>query len=96
MAEIFKDVASQFDFRILDMDIGQNYAHLVVDCDPEIYNITDCVNRLKKISAGKLKVEFPHLKTTVPCFWTRAALVSTVGVMSSDDVRKYIDDQKSK
>lgn len=48
----------------------------------------------KKQSASTLKKEFLYLKSKVPCIWTRSCFISTVGSVSLDVVKQYIENQK--
>jgi putative transposase len=43
-----------------------------------------------------LRKEFPSLKSRLPCLWTRSKFVSTVGAVSIDTVKAYIENQKGK
>ena len=54
------------------------------------------VGLMKGKSASILREEFPELKTKLPTLWTRSSFISTVGSVSLDVVKQYIDDQKGK
>ena len=94
LKEIFNEVAIKYDFNIIEMEIMEDHVHLLIDCNPR-FGIMECVNKLKGTSANTLKKEFPELKSKLPNIWTRSAFISTVGSVSLDVVKKYIENQKN-
>lgn len=94
LKEIFNEVALKYEFDILEMEIMDDHVHLLIDCNPR-FGIMECVNKLKGTSAKKLVKEFPYLKSRLPNIWTRSAFISTVGSVSLDVVKKYIENQKN-
>ena len=94
LKEIFNDVANKYDFSIIEMEIMEDHVHLLIDCNPR-FGIMECVNKLKGTSAKLLIKEFPYLKSRLPNIWTRSAFISTVGSVSLDVVKKYIENQKN-
>lgn len=93
--EIFLGTAQKYNFEILEMEIAQNYVHLLISCNP-LLGIADCVRRLKTSTAKTLKEEFPHISRTIPSLWTRSVFVSTIGSVENEDIRDYIESQKGK
>jgi len=43
-----------------------------------------------------LREEFPFLKSRLPCLWTRSYYCETVGHISEEAVKRYIEEQKGK
>lgn len=95
LKEIFLNVANKYDFQIIEMEIMPDHVHLLIDCSPRL-GIMSCVSKLKAISTKVLKKEFPEIKSKLPTLWTRSAFISTVGAVSLDTVRSYIENQKNK
>ena len=94
LKDYFLEVSEKFHFQILEMEIMSDHVHLLVDVNPE-FGIKKAIARLKGYSAKKLKEDFPHLKSRIPCIWTNSKFVSTVGSVSLDVVKKYIENQKN-
>lgn len=94
LKEIFKEVSLKYDFNIIEMEIMDDHVHLLIDCNPR-FGIMECVTKLKGTSAKKLVEEFPYLKSRLPNIWTRSAFISTVGSVSLDVIKKYIENQKN-
>ncbi|WP_211258057.1 IS200/IS605 family transposase [Hydrogenibacillus schlegelii] len=54
------------------------------------------VQQLKGHTSRVLREEFPFLKSRLPSLWTRSYYVESVGHISEETIRKYIEDQKGK
>ena len=91
---IFKETASRHSFDIPDLEVMSDHVHLLVDCNPR-YGIMQCVKDLKRESASLLKKEFPHLKSRLPNIWTRSVFIGSVGSVSLETVKRYIESQKN-
>ena len=76
-------------------EVIPDHVHLLVDCNPR-YGIAQCLKDLKRESASILLREFPEIRRRLPCMWTRNAFISTVGSVSLENVKHYIEDQKGK
>ncbi|WP_032520693.1 transposase, partial [Clostridioides difficile] len=48
---------------------------------------------LKGFSSRVLRENFPHLKSSMPSMWTNSYFVGTVGSVSLEVVKQYIDNQ---
>ena len=95
LKEILRSVADNYKFKIIEMEIMPDHVHMIVDCNPR-FGIMECVRKLKGTSASILTTEFPELRSQLPSIWTRSAFISTVGTVSLDVVKKYIEEQKGK
>lgn len=93
LKEVFAEVAKKYNFQIIEMEVMSDRVHLLIDCNPR-FGIMECVRKLKGTSANVLVTEYPYLKSQLPNIWTRSAFISTVGSVSLDVVKKYIEDQK--
>lgn len=93
LKEIFKNVAIEYEFQIIEMEIMDDHVHLLIDCNPR-FGIMNCVHKLKGISSRIITEEFPNLKKRIPTLWTRSSFISTVGSVSLRVVKEYIENQK--
>ena len=93
LREIFYEIAQKYDFEILELEIMPDNVHMMIDCNPK-FGIVDCVTKLKRESIKILIEEFPSLKTRIPNFWTRNVFISSVGDVSLESVKKYLEEQK--
>lgn len=94
LKEIFNEVAKEYDFNIIEMEIMEDHVHILVECNPR-FGIMKCIHKLKGISSNLMPKEFNDLKRRLPTLWTRSAFISTVGSVSLEVVKKYIEDQKN-
>jgi putative transposase len=92
---VLHDKALQLGIEIETMEIMPDHVHLFVSSDP-VEPIQHIVNQLKGYSSRILRSQFSELKTKLPCLWSRSYYVGTVGHVSEDTVRKYIEAQKGK
>lgn len=94
LKEIIYEVANKYDFDVPSMEIMEDHVHLIIDCNPR-FGIMDCVTKIKNISSKLLRDEYPQLKRKLPSLWTRSSFISTVGTVSLETVKKYIENQKN-
>lgn len=53
------------------------------------------VQQLKGYTSRILRKEFPKLKSRIPTLWTRSYYCESIGHISEETVKKYINDQKN-
>ena len=94
MKEILLSLQASNNFEIIEMEVMPDHVHLLLDVDPTI-GINTIVSRIKGATAHHLMREFPELRRKLPTLWTRSKFIATVGSVSLDVVKKYIEDQKS-
>lgn len=94
LKEIFLEVAEKWDFNIIEMEIMEDHVHLLLECNPR-FGIMKCIHKLKGTSSNLMFKEFDDIKRKLPTVWTKSAFISTVGTISLDVVKKYIEDQKN-
>jgi putative transposase len=88
--QIFAELAVEKDWDILALEVAPDHIHLFVSAKP-----TDTPHLIIKAFKGRssyvLRKEFPEL-LKLPSLWTSSYFVSTAGNVSSEAVRKYIED----
>lgn len=94
LRELIKEVEKDIPITIMGLEIMPDHVHLLIDCDPD-FGISNAIKRIKGVSAQTLRKEFPELKKKLPCLWTRGKFISSVGAVSLEVVKKYIEDQKN-
>lgn len=98
IAERFKQIVLSMQeihgFEVLEMEVMSDHVHLLLDVDPTI-GINMIVSRIKGETAHILTREFPEIRRKLPTLWTRSKFIATVGSVSLDVVKKYIESQKS-
>ena len=95
LKELIKETCKEYSIDIIEMEIMPDHVHLLIDCNPR-YGIMQCITDLKYGSAHVLGREFPSIRKKIPSIWTRSCFVATVGSVSLDVVKQYIESQKGK
>jgi putative transposase len=72
-----------------------DHVHLLLDIDPK-RRIVTVVNLIKGFTSHQLRKEFPTLKSRLPTLWTHSKFISSVGSVTLNVVKKYIEEQKGK
>ena len=81
--------------KVLDIEVMPDHVHILMDIPPTKVP-RNVVTRLKGFLAHELRREFPKLKKRIPSLWTRSCFIATVGSVSLEVVKKYIENQKNK
>jgi REP-associated tyrosine transposase len=81
--------------ELIEMEVMPDHVHLLVGCDPQ-FGIHRLVKLLKGFSSHALRAEFPVLKRRLPSLWTNSYFVATVGGVTLETLRRYVENQKGK
>ena len=91
--EVLKSIAEELGCEIIALEVMPDHIHLFVNCPPR-YAPSYLANYFKGKSARLILKKFPKLrKYTNGKLWTRSYFVSTAGNVSSDTIKKYIEEQ---
>ena len=93
LKEILLMKAEELGITIESMEVMPDHVHIFVKSKPT-YAIHFVVNQLKGYSSVMLRREFPKLRSRLPTLWTRSYFVESVGCISEETVKKYIEQQK--
>ena len=95
LKELIRQVCSETNAEIIEMEVMPDHVHLLVEIDPQ-FGIHKLVKTIKGKTSFVLRNEFPELKTKLPTLWTNSYFVSTVGSDTAiEDIKKYIASQKT-
>ena len=97
LKEILIEIANEKDFIIKEIECDRDHIHIFVSAKPKI-SPSYLYKMMKGISARKLFVEYPELKKHLwgGKLWNPSTYVETIGHISEETIRKYIQDQKIK
>jgi len=90
---VFRKIAEQKGFQIIEMEVMPDHVHLLMSCNPR-FGIMNCIRVLKRYSAAPMREFDPSLDRRLPSIWTRSAFIATVGSVSLETVKAYIESQK--
>ena len=91
------DLAEEYKFQILAMEVMPDHIHLLVDCRPQFY-ISDMIKIMKGNIARQMFLAHPELKKELwgGHLWNPSYCAVTVSDRSREQVCSYIEGQKEK
>lgn len=95
LKEICFEIAKEHDFIIEEIETDKNHIHMIINCNPR-YGVMKCIQLIKQISAYKLYREYPFIRKNYLWggqFWSGSTFVATVGSVSLETVKQYIENQ---
>jgi putative transposase len=95
LKELIIEKQDEYGYTILEMEVMPDHIHLLIDVNPKI-GVYKAICSIKGYTSNILRTEFRQLRSRLPTLWTRSKFISTVGSVSLDVVKKYIEEQKSK
>lgn len=96
LKELLLQIAQENNITIEQMEVMPDHVHLFVTATPN-HLIADIVKALKGVSARFLFKKHPELKKQLwgGHLWNSSYYVGTVGHISEETVKKYIESQKA-
>lgn len=91
---LLKQWEQEFNYQIIEQEVMPDHIHLLIYTTADV-NMPDLVKTFKGRTARILRSEFPELKKKLPNLWTRSKFIATVGSVSIEVVKKYIEEQKN-
>jgi len=93
LRQLLAEKAKEIGIEIETMEIMPDHVHLFISSTP--CNAPQYIaGQLKGYTSHVLRREFAWLRSRIPTLWTRSYFVHSVGHISEDVIRKYIEDQK--
>ena len=96
LKELVQEIAREKGFTVHQFEVGErDHVHCFVSAPPKL-SITNIVKYLKGISGRKLFERFPGIKEKLwkGRLWNPSYYVETVGSISEEAIRKYLEQQK--
>ncbi|WP_273000159.1 IS200/IS605 family transposase, partial [Hydrogenibacillus schlegelii] len=90
LKELLLEKAGKIEVEIAQMEIMPDHLHLFVKTVPT-NSPHFIVQQLKGYTSRMLREEFPSLKSRLPSLWTRSYYCESVGHISEETIRKYIE-----
>ncbi len=92
---LLNEKAGELGVKIEPAEVMPNHVHLFVKTTP-VLAPHFVIGQLKGYTARRLRSEFSSLVSRLPSLWTRSYYIESVGHISEDTVKKYIEDQRGK
>jgi putative transposase len=94
LKKLIHEKQEEYGYNVLDMEVLEDHVHLLLDVNPRngVFAIT---NKIKGYTSHVLRREFSELRSKLPTLWTESKFISSVGSVTLEVVKKYIDEQKT-
>ncbi|MFF4778072.1 IS200/IS605 family transposase [Microtetraspora fusca] len=92
LEELIRAKAAEHGWEIVALEMMPDHVHLFVKPCPK-NSPSYVANQFKGFTSHHLRAEFPHLRSQLPTLWSRSYFVATVGAVSAETVRRYIETQ---
>ncbi|MCB9365552.1 MAG: IS200/IS605 family transposase [Flavobacteriales bacterium] len=86
--------AKEIGCEISIQEVMPDHVHIFIKTKPTLAPHY-IVQQLKGYTSRILRKEFPKLKSRIPTLWTRSYYCESIGHISEETVKKYINDQKN-
>jgi putative transposase len=95
--DYLNDLAKEYSFSIMAMEVMPDHIHILVDCKPQFFP-SDMIKILKGNIARWLFMKHPELKKQLwgGHLWNPSYCIVTASDRSYDQVKQYIDSQKTR
>ncbi|AOY74666.1 IS200/IS605 family transposase [Clostridium formicaceticum] len=92
--QLLNEVCTEIEVKILAVECDKDYCHLFVSTLPHL-SPADIMAKVKGVTSRRLRQEFKHIGH-LPSLWTRSYFVSTAGSVSSETIKRYVEEQKTR
>lgn len=90
------EISDKYDFTIIEIEVDKDHIHLMVESEPKVSPLM-IVRVLKQQTTRELWKLFPQYLSKhfwkEKTFFTDGYFVSTIGEVSSETLKKYIQNQ---
>ena len=90
--ELIRQVCQQHDINILKGHVSKDHVHILVSSPPHL-SVSQMMQKIKGRSSYKIQQEYPQLRKRYwgQHIWARGYFAVTVGQMTDEMVRNYIE-----
>jgi len=95
--EVLREILVELGCEAVAVEVVEDHVHVFTLCPPR-YSPAYIANYLKGKSARRILQRFPELKlkTSRNKLWSRSYFVATVGSVTTDMVKRYVEEQWGK
>ena len=94
LKELLINKSKELKCNIEIQEIMPDHVHIFIKSNPTLAPHY-IVQQLKGYTSRVLRKEFKNLRTRLPTLWTRSYYCESIGHISEEAVKKYIEDQKN-
>ena len=93
LAALLREKAAVLGAAVHALEVQPDHVHLFVESDPTV-PVQFLVNQFKGYTSRVLRQRHASLRSRLPSLWSRSYYAATVGHVSEETVRRYIEAQK--
>lgn len=90
---LIREKSASLGVNVEELQSLPDHLHLFVKMPPTI-PVHSYIGQVKGYTSRILRQEFPTLKSRLPSLWTRSYYVESIGHISEETIRRYIEAQK--
>lgn len=94
LKNILYQIAEDKEVEIKALEIMPDHVHMFIEIDPRLM-LHKVIKDFKGISSRILREKYPSLKSRLPSLWTRSYFSCTIGHISEETIKNYIENQKN-
>ncbi|MGL5060760.1 MAG: IS200/IS605 family transposase [Microcoleus sp.] len=94
MQAIVFELVEEHGWHLIALEVMPDHVHLFINA-PTHESAADIARWMKGRASKVLREEFPDLKK-LPTLWSPSYFVATTGQVSTETIKRYIENQKSK
>jgi len=92
--ELVSEICEDLNINMIALECDKDHTHMFLNALPTL-SPADIMAKIKGVTSKKLREEFPHLQH-LPSLWTRSYFVSTAENVSSETIKRYVEQQKTR
>ena len=92
--ELVSEICEDLNINMIALECDKDHTQMFLNALPTL-SPADIMAKIKGVTSKKLREEFPHLQH-LPSLWTRSYFVSTAGNVSSETIKRYVEQQKTR
>lgn len=88
------EICESMKIKVVALECDKDHAHMFLNALPTL-SPASIMAKIIGVTSKQLREEFSHLKH-LPSLWTRSYFVSTAGNVSSQIIKRYVEQQKTR
>ena len=92
--QLVLEICEELDINMIALACDKDHTYMYLNAPPTL-SPADIMAKIKGGTSKQLREEFPHLQH-LPSLWTRSYFVSTAGNVSSETIKRYVEQQKTR
>lgn len=92
--EMVYEICESMKIKVIALECDKDHTHMFLNAPPTL-SPSNIMAKIKGVTSKQLREEFPHLRH-LQSLWTRSYFVSTAGNVSSQTIKRYVEQQKTR